>query len=364
MMKKWSAWLVIALFVVSIVPAVFAEGSGETGTETSTETSVESDTSVKTSGHIKDSIREKIQATRDKMMETRAMVKDTHAAFIDARMKIRSGRATSTDKQEFLLAAADEVLELLNSLKTRVEASDIENKDKVLADIDAAIESMTSAKAEVAALNPETATREEIRTAAQDMRNAWKQAHSVLKSGVEHVVHKRVGNVIQRMNHLSTKLDKILAHLTEKGYDVSAAADLKAQFEAKLDSAKTHEEASTTAFNSGDVQTANTEMRAAMSDLKAAHDILVDLVKSIRATAKSDDIASAETQASTETSTETAADSESDAQDNEAPEQEEQEAPEQEEAPENETDQDDADESTSTDVDVDTNVSVDANVTV
>jgi hypothetical protein len=302
------------------------------------------------------------------LADTRSSDVKLHASFDEARAKIHMAGATMLDKQEFLLAAADRVLELLNNLKARVEASDVEDKEAQLADINAAIEAMTNAKAEISAIDTTTATREEIRAAANDLREAWKQAQSVLKKGALHVVNKRVGNVIQRMDHLSDKLERILAHLTEKGFDVSAAAELQTQFDAKVDSAETHYTASKSAFDSGDVQTANKEMRLAMSDLKDANSILKDIVKSIRSHTKGEALAEAEASADTNTTTE-ASDSESEttesedtdeAGDNDATETEQNETTEQEsEAPEQESDEDEE-----SNVEVNATTDVDANVNV
>lgn len=362
-MRKLSAMLVLALFVISVVPAVFAH-EGDDGSDESTET---------TEG--KESLRDKMLEEREKMRDTKTRVLEAHekvmkarASFLDARIKIRSGQATTVDKQDFLLAAADKVIELLNDLKVKVEASDDEDKAETLAEIDASIEAMTSAKATVEGIDTETATREEIRAAAGELRDAWNDAQKVLRKGAGHVVNKRVGNVIQRMDHMDDKLDKILERLAAKGYDVSAAAALTAEFDAKIESAEAHHEKSKELFEAGSIQEANVEMRAAMADLKDAHNLLKDIVKSLRESTQGNALAEAEEQA--DDSIEHADDESSDteeADDNESDADEEDE----EDADDAEDDHDDADdhddeedENEDDDVEVEVNATVDANVTV
>jgi|GEM_PF-6909742 len=353
MMKKLNALLVLALLVISAVPAVFAQETAEDTTETEVESDAEVTTDTRVNARDRmQAAREKMQQTREKIADTRANALQARADFAEARAKIAGGRGTPAEKQDFLLAATDKVLELLNSLREKVEASDVDDKDAKLAEIDAAIEAMVSAQATVDALDPETATREEIRAAAAELRDAWQEAQQVLRKGVGHVVNKRIGNVVERMESLSDKLDRMLENLEGRGFDVSVAADLKVDFDAELASANGNWERAKELFDAGSVQEANAAMRAAHQDLKEAHRILKEIVKSIRASTSGSALEDAEDEADDDAESEESDEAES----------EEAEDAADDESESNEEDEEESDEDDSDDVNV--TVEVDANVGV
>jgi len=84
--------------------------------------------------------RAELRETREKVQDARVSLQAARADFADARARVKAAGATLEDKLAFLLASTDRILEALNKLKDRVEGSDLDNKDDVLAEIDEAIE--------------------------------------------------------------------------------------------------------------------------------------------------------------------------------------------------------------------------------
>jgi hypothetical protein len=303
--KQWNALLVAALFVLSIVPFALADDNGsdqgtvDAGTDVSVTASVNA--SDNGSGHqTREQMKERLQQAKDKIDQTRERMMNAHEnilkarlGFMEARDRLHAKNATADDKQQFLLSASDKVLELLNTLKSKVEASNSTDSQE-LADINAAIDQMTTAQATIQGLDLSTASKDDIRAAAKQLEDAWKNAREVLKEGAGKHINHRVGLIAEQMSHLSAKLDTILSRLSAKGYDVSVATDLKAQFDVKLSSAQSHFDKATSLFDSKDVQGANTEVRAALSDLKDARDLLKQIVQSIRKTTKPGELESVE----------------------------------------------------------------------
>lgn len=332
-LKKWTTLMVLSLFLVSIVPAVFAEsGTGSEGTADTEDAADDAadaaedaaddaeDTADEAAKAERERAREALKDKREQLREARKTaiearkdVLEARKDFLSARAKLHGNSATLADKQAFLLASSDKILELLNNLRDRVDASDAENKDETLADIDAAITSMTDAQATVEGINTDTATREEIKAAAQQMQDAWKDAREILKKGAGHVVTARVGLVVKRMDALQDKLDRIVARLEANGADMSATVELQAQFETKLDSAEANLKTAKDLYASGDVKAAHDALVTANTDLKDAHKLLKEIVKSIRDATKPGDFEKAETEASTSTETETGDDDVDDA---------------------------------------------------
>jgi hypothetical protein len=280
--KKYSVLAVLALLVLSMVPLAFAE---------------DNDSRQLGRDAMRDRFRnaaERMHEARERAMNARAHIAEVHTDFLKARERIHSKDATPADKQEFLLATADRILSLLGKLYERVNGSDIENKTATLDEIQNAMDEVTDARAKIETLAPGNVTRQDVHDAAEAMRQAWHDALMVLRKGATHVIEKRVGLVVQQMEHLSAKLERILAHLNEKGYDVSDADALKAQFDAKLASAKDHWQKAKDLFDAGKIPESNAEIRLAHDDLKAAHDILKELVTSIRGKAKPADFEDSE----------------------------------------------------------------------
>lgn len=354
-MKKIIALL--TLLMVALAPIVAADEAG-TNADTS---------EGKT-------LREKAQLVRAEVKDARAVKADIRPMRLELRADLKAHReeleltrksladckgqrTEDCDKKRtegkvkakrVLMAAADEVTEMLNSAKARVEQSDLSNKAEIAAEIDAQITNIASAKAKVEALT-ETSTREEILAASKELRQAIAEAKKVLRVGAHNLVNKRLSAVIQLSDNLDDRLEKVIAKLQEKGVDTSSV-DL-ASFDAKVEEAEKFHAAAKASFEAalsakGEeketlMKQAHEQLRQAHAAIKEAHKMLREIVAQLK---------KLNADFSTEARTEAKAEVESESGDNDADESSE----------EQEDDEDDE----QAEIEVETNVSAAVNVSI
>lgn len=345
----------LALMLVAMIPIAAAEVSVDASVQTSTDASV-TDASAKTDVSAdanastdtmspRDRMKERMRKGAETVKETRAVVKDVRPALVQTRAEVRAERAEikalgeelklcrgkrddSCEKKrtdaklqvkDSLMKAADEVLALLETTKTRVLESDAETKAEIAAKLDAHITAVTDAKAKVDALS-ETSTRQEINDAAKTLRKAIAGARSDLQRGIHRVVAQRFGGILKMTEQLEARLTRALEQLAKQGVDISTVDT--AAFSAALDKAQAaHKEAadlyakaqSAPAGEKADLMKQATEkMREAHAALKEAHQelrLVLNALKELRG--GSEALASAGTESMTKDE-EPAANTESD----------------------------------------------------
>ncbi len=361
---KWATLFVLALFVTSIVPVVAAEeGSDKVGMTLETEAKTEvkgrmnNDAFEKAREELKtraEAQREELKSKRlearakvetgrknlrelqlnmkeefkvdqerlkalreeykEKRQEFREMGEKERKALSDIRGDLRKcGRSDTPECKDirakvrgqatsFLSHKLELIIGVLGEARVRVE----DNADAV-AEIDALVAETAAAQAIVATLD-ETITKEELKEASQIVKEIGHKARAAIKKGVGKKASQRIGGIIEKMNHLSRKFDRMIERLEAQGKDTGAAEAKNAEFNAKLDAAaKLHAEAKTL-FESGDHAGAAEKIRAAHAEIKTAHQILMGLMHEIRGIGGSDVLeeeseeAEEETEASQETS--------------------------------------------------------------
>lgn len=365
MNKKLSAFLLMAIFLVSLVPAAFAQNSNA-GEETDNlvadvpagiplercleqvmdnhpdatderarracrihaanrlsdvrqqrvdVTKKRTDVRVQRVGEARDRAdhaRDRVQDARKRYVkakrnfhEARADYREKRDRFRQARSEVRKCRGDDSEKcdahrkdmrreaPKFLLKAADTVLHTLERVKAKIDESDVddEKKAELLADLDERIAAIEDAATTIEGMDEDT-PKEDVQEAANTIREEWTKSRHLLRRAVNHVVNAKLGNIVHRADKLAEKLGKIRDRLEAKGHDVSAIDSALADFEAKLDEAKSFHRQALEAFQSGDessVQTAQDLHKQARDALKEARDALREVVKSIREAAGSVD---------------------------------------------------------------------------
>lgn len=352
MKATWIAML--AIMLVSLAPIVLAEE--DSGDMSKREKMKELRDEIKeTRGVVKD-VREMRKATREEMKARREELK-----ALAETLKVCKGKRSEDCEQkrseaklaakDVLSSAADDAIALLQAAKDRISSSDLANKDAIIAELDAQIAAMTEAKANSDALS-ETSTKEEVKDAAKDLRETMHKAKNSLRKGAHGLVAKRLGGVLQKAEHLETRLEKALAKLASKGVDTSNV-DLTA-FKSRLDEAsKFHAEAIAAFEKAKDAEAgmkdelmkeATDKLRAAHRALKEAHAMLRGIVQGLKGL-----------KGGSEALTEASEESEAEESTTEAAE----EAPEADDA--DEADEDDADEADEDEADEDESASTESN---
>ena len=256
-------------------------------------------------------LRQDYVEAKSDYLEARANYLDKKKAFVGAKKKwngcknddsvecVQIRKETKRHAKQFLLNSADMVLNTLEKLKSKIQASEDMTEEEVseaLSEIEEKITEITELKVTIEALNGES-TKEEIHEVRDSIKTIWKSTKKVIKVRAGVLVNKRMGGIIVQSERLSIKLSRAIDRLEAKGYDISGIEDLEADFDAKLAEAKDNYEIAqekyeaakdTTSFDLV-IREAHNYLVKAHNDLKDARVILRQIIKTIKETEKEDE---------------------------------------------------------------------------
>jgi len=204
-------------------------------------------------------------------------------------------KETKTNAKNFLTNSADRIISSLEKLKERIEMSEGLSEEEAaerIAEIDAKIADLEASKGSLENLDEES-TPEEIRGAANQIKNVWRNTQKSMKTNAAKVINAKIGGVIVKSEKLEERLDNAVEKLSEAGADITDAEALIEEFKAEIASAKEHyklamdkiEEARATEGAVDEIMKESTShMKEAHKDLKEAHDVLRKVLKEIKQT--------------------------------------------------------------------------------
>ena len=264
-MKQWIA--ILAILLVALAPVVYAE-------ENNTQEADKGKTLREQAKEVRAEVKEQAREQRMKVAE------------IGNGLKTCKGRRTTdcdekrneakVQAKDVLVNAAEDVTAMLTSAKEKILASAVSDKDALVADLDAQITAIANAKVQVDALTANS-TKEDVKTAAKDLRTAVQEAKKSLKYGANKLVSSRLGGVLVIVEQLQTKLENRLTKLAEKGADVSSAG-LDA-FKVKIAKAKSLNAEAIALFDKSKTAAQGEKdnlMKQATNKLKESHKAMVE----------------------------------------------------------------------------------------
>jgi hypothetical protein len=343
--KMW-ALLVLALFVVSLAPFAAAQGgsgqgagaSAEAGAGAQAQATEQAGAGVETREEklakiqqikselmqkrvqvraeiegVRNAFQERYQQNKEQRKEMRQERKDMHQQWKEKRTELKSEReqaraelgqtkgnlaqcrgSDSADCQEtrkqakvqagkFLTKASEHIIAVIEKAKERIQSSALSDEAKatLIADLEADVAEIDAAQEASAALD-ETATKEDLKAAADTIKQLWGKAKEDIKTAMGAVVSNRVGGIVVKMEKLADKFERVIAKLEGKGKDVGALKAKQADYQAKLDSAKALQEEAKVLIAAGDRAGANEKIKSAHQELKAANELLRGIVQEIR----------------------------------------------------------------------------------
>lgn len=266
-----------------------------------------------------------LDAVKERLKLAEAKLKAEKVKFIGARDRFKKECASisnadngscrsikaeiKSNAKPHLLNTVNAVLESLNKLKAKVDASDyLEENDKkeILANVDAKITKVNDLIKKIEALN-ENSTPEDVKQLSQEITAAWKEIRPLLE-----IQHRRVeilgfGGIIKRSEKLEERLKNTLEKMKAKGYDVTNLDALITEFDNRLKLAKASHIEALKLIIAGDVKGAHEKLVDAKKQLKLAHETLKKIVQEIKKRDKKVLETTESEQTSTETTNKTAA---------------------------------------------------------
>lgn len=223
----------------------------------------------------KDKAKENIEKIKELKGELKKCKDDTSGECNTVRDEAKN------ETKEFLGNSADAIIGALERVKTRIQESDRfteEEKTKMIGEIDAKIKEIEEAKASIDG----AISGKDIKEAAKKINAAWKNT----KPELEKVSHKaavaRLGNVADKFNKVSNRLEKAINKLAEQGKDVTELNTLKKNYEDKVQEAINKLKEASDLVENKVYDEAKVKFNEAKDILKEAHSILKNLVMKIK----------------------------------------------------------------------------------
>ncbi|PIN74044.1 hypothetical protein COV20_02955 [Candidatus Woesearchaeota archaeon CG10_big_fil_rev_8_21_14_0_10_45_16] len=259
MMQKLFAVMILALFIVSIMPAALAEEGSDDEIRSETrvrvgDVEVREETRIK-DGEIREKVREKVKDVREDIQETREKIREVreeHREDKDRLLQLRSRvKDCGTDREECRKSKIDlrlgvrlhlvrsiEVMEKsLENLQARIENSDLSDSEKegALAKIAELQEKLASQKAELEALaGQEDVDPAVLREKIKELKDTWKEIQKEQRKLVARLVHSKLGDLDDKHHGLLRSMDARIDSLEKQGVDVSELVAIMARFEAHV----------------------------------------------------------------------------------------------------------------------------------
>ena len=300
----------MCLFLLSVIPAFAEEGTSDA----STERGLSNQKGLSDFGKENKDLRERTQDVKERRETQRENFKEAKEKFQEAKenfMETRDGyralkkeiKNCGKDKVEsksvkcqetlkkfrgkaktFFAETADKQIALLNNLKTRIEASDLENKQELLTRIDNELSKLQEIKATLNRM-PENPTDAELKDVAELLKREVHADKDLVLGAREGLLSTRLSGIVERAEKLETKLDKVLERLKATGQDTSAAQKEVDEFKKSVASARENHNKALAKFKEGTKEASRQGhelLKEAHKDLKEAHEHLKALTKQLR----------------------------------------------------------------------------------
>lgn len=306
-MKKTIALLLIAVFVVSLVPLVFADGANDTGlgrNKTNKEArEAERESNKQEREAERESQKQRVETLRTEakafMEKRKAEREDRENVLKSAKEAKASGNRNETiaKSKEYLSKTVDQWINDLNYVKAKIQESTEltdQQKSDITSIIDDKVADLTAFKAKIDGAT----TKDEIKQLAKELKDKKVEGLRMLFN--LRVLSARIQGHVNRAKNLEARLEKISERAKAHGVDITAevasfkvkiaaANDKNTQATGKIAEALTLSK--TAGYNDkakGLMEEARNLLKDAEKSLKDAQDVLKSIVSKIKASGKPD----------------------------------------------------------------------------
>ncbi len=230
----------------------------------------------------REEIRVGFEAAKELFKTSKKELKDCKSTYNlrcnEVRQKYKQNAVT------FMLGSVDTLIGYLEKVKESISASSqLENKETLIAKVDARITKLEELKKEVEALG-ENPSREKLNNIAKKLKDELKEVNTQGKKAANYVLASRMGGVLVKAERLEAKLGKTLAKLSDKGYDVTVAKNKVDEFKGHVeDSRDLYDQAKIKLKAGASPSEVHELIKGSHRHLKLAHVALKDAVKEIKA---------------------------------------------------------------------------------
>lgn len=309
-MKKLIAILLIATFVFSLIPLSIANGDDDDDLN-------EHRMRLRKEKLDDDDFKERIVSDEEKFkfrensLRHKEMLKNNKLKAEEFRLnletnklKIKECRNVDTSScrlinrnnfeigQNYLLNIVDALINHLNFVKEKVQSSEELSDEEANEDVNK-INDLLSKLEELKKKINEATNREQLIEISSELRSIMKNVRTESDYSIEHIRHRRIGEILERAEHLEAKLARIQDRF---GINVTNSSELNSliqEFNDKIDDAREKYWDAVEIFeqarsaNDSDarhdlVRESHDLFKEAHEDLKDAHNILKDIFRLLK----------------------------------------------------------------------------------
>src|SRR3989344_3099539 len=259
-MKTIVGIIILALFIVSIIPLALAEEGRDNGNDRKKLNDDENKSKVK---EQREAMKARLEASKENIEQVRERVKQTKEKYQEAReryqeqkenlkqLRDRVKKCKETDEsgecvtvrqgvnkgaKNHLLRTSDLIEKSLERLQERVTSSSVltaEEKQSALDAINKLEEEVTAEKERVTAL-AENASAEELRAAVKNLKKTWQDVSKAQKRIIAMLTSSKLDNLVEKHEDYITGMQKRVDALREKSVDVTQLDAILVQFKAAV----------------------------------------------------------------------------------------------------------------------------------
>ncbi len=181
-------------------------------------------------------------------------------------------------RQEYLLETIDYTISSLEDLEKKVDASQREDADVIITEIEGYISELDAEKINV----KNATTTKELARSARNIHNIWKDAVKHASKTRAGFVDDKVGIYLNKSLSLSERLSKEIEVLQNQGEDTAELEKLLQEYNDLLDQAQQNRESAKESYENGDEAASKEYWNAAAENLKDANSVLVEMSQILR----------------------------------------------------------------------------------
>ena len=300
-MKKMFALAVLAIFMLSIVPAVLAEeGVGDVEPLKATKEP------GKQAKNLIENTKEKIVQTRERLQFLKTKHLEAKEKFEEQKqnvLKIRDRvKACQEDSEEclkvkkdlkvgvknHLVKTSDLILRSLDKLVDQIEnAKNLtdEEKEDALAKVTVMEEELTAKKTELEALGGDV-TAEEIKAGIKELKELWNRIRKEQRWIVTQLINNKMGTVVDKHDEFYNAMEMRISSLEDKDVSEEDLTNVKAvmeEFKEAVDNLKADQEEAEEAwadakYDPEALELAKEKQQVVREDMKETKDLLREFV--------------------------------------------------------------------------------------
>ena len=317
-MKKMFALAVLAIFMLSIVPAALAEEVPEVTFEDGKVTGEGSEdiplpatneaekhrrkglliAAKEVAGEAKGKLkinRERLQMLKEKHLEAKEHFQKQKKNVLEIRDRVRGCQEDSEEckiakkdlkvgVKNHLVKTSELILRSLEKLVDRIENANNLTEDEKQAALDkvAALEDELTAKKDQLAALGEDVTAEELRAGIKELKELWNKIRKEQRWIVTQLINNKMGNIVDKHDEFYNAMEMRISNLEEKGAAEEDLANLRtiaSDFKDAVEQLKADKEEADAAWvnaksNPEALELAKEKQRIVREDMKETKDLL------------------------------------------------------------------------------------------